>query len=121
MCIQQYRRPRRGSLTHQLLRGLADQRDALLPELLRPLHHVDLFLHDSDHSYETMLFELEHAFPKLADGGLLLSDDTQLHTAWDDFCAKHGLRLARVFHLGVTRKPFAGASLPATTCPASLN
>jgi predicted O-methyltransferase YrrM len=93
----------------------------LLAELLRPLHHVDLFLHDSDHSYETMLFELEHAFPKLADGGLLLSDDTQLHTAWDDFCAKHGLRPARVFHLGVTRKPFAGASLPATTCTASLN
>jgi hypothetical protein len=36
---------------------------------------------------------------------MLLSDDTHLHAAWDDFCAKHGLRPGRVGHLGVTRKP----------------
>ena len=83
---------------------LGDARE-LLPRLLARLDRVDLFLHDSDHSYEAMLFEFEQAYPKLAPGGLLLSDDTHLHTAWDDFCAKHGLRPGRLGHLGVTRKP----------------
>jgi len=78
---------------------------ALLPDLLRSLDRLDLFLHDSDHSYEAMLFEYDQALPKLEPGGLLLSDDTHLHTAWDDFCAKHGLRPGRVGHLGVTRRP----------------
>ena len=77
----------------------------LLPELLGSLEKVDLFLHDSDHSYEAMVFEFEQAFPRLEPGGLLMSDDTHLHAAWDDFCAKQGLRPTRVGHLGVTRKP----------------
>jgi hypothetical protein len=77
----------------------------LLPELLATLDRVDLFLHDSDHSYEGMSFEFELAFPKLAAGGLLMSDDTHLHTAWDDFCVKHNLRPTRVGRLGIARKP----------------
>jgi hypothetical protein len=83
---------------------LGDSRE-LLPRLVESLDRVDIFLHDSDHSYEAMLFEFEQAYPKLTPGGLLLSDDTHLHTAWDDFCAKHELRPGRVGHLGVTRKP----------------
>jgi predicted O-methyltransferase YrrM len=77
----------------------------LLPKLLDSLARVDLFLHDSDHSYEAMSFEFERAWPKLAPSGLLLSDDSHLHTAWDDFCARQGLRPTRVEHLGVTRAP----------------
>ena len=76
----------------------------LLPDLLGSLGKVDIFLHDSDHSYEAMSFEFEQAFPRLEHGGLLMSDDTHLHTAWDDFCVKHDLRPTRVGHLGVTRK-----------------
>ena len=83
---------------------LGDSRE-LLPRVLESLDRVDIFLHDSDHSYEAMLFEFEQAYPRLEAGGLLLSDDTHLHAAWDDFCAKHGLRPGRVGHLGVTRKP----------------
>jgi predicted O-methyltransferase YrrM len=82
---------------------LGDSRE-LLPELLRTLEHVDLFLHDSDHSYEYMSWEFEQAFPRLADGGLLMSDDVHLHAAWEDFCRKHALRPTRIGHLGVTRK-----------------
>jgi predicted O-methyltransferase YrrM len=81
---------------------LGDTRE-LLPKLLDSLGRVDLFLHDSDHSYEAMSFEFERALPKIAPGGLLMSDDSHLHTAWDDFCARHGLRPTRVEHLGVTR------------------
>ena len=77
----------------------------LLPDLLKSLDRLDLFLHDSDHSYAAMLFEFEQAYLKLAPAGLLLSDDTHLHPAWDDFCTEHGLRPGRVGHLGVTRKP----------------
>lgn len=81
---------------------LGDTRE-LLPRLLRTLERVDLFIHDSDHSYECMSFEYEQALPHLAEGGLLMSDDTHLHTAWDDFCAKHRLRPTRVGVVGVTR------------------
>ena len=35
-------------------------------------------------------------------GALHLSDE-HLHTAWDDFCARHALRPTRAEHLGVTR------------------
>ena len=83
---------------------IGDTRE-LLPDLLGTLGRVDIFLHDSDHSYEAMSFEFEQAFPRLEYGGLLMSDDTHLHTARDDFCAKHGLRPTRVGRLGVTRKP----------------
>lgn len=76
----------------------------LLPRLLGSLDHVDVFLHDSDHSYDCMTAEYELAFPKLAAGGLLMSDDTHLHTAWDDFCGRHKLRPNRLGRLGVTRK-----------------
>lgn len=81
---------------------LGDAR-TLLPEVLAALGRVDLFLHDSDHSYEHMSFELEQALPRLAAGGLLMSDDVHLHPAWDDFCAQHRLRPTRVERLGVTR------------------
>jgi predicted O-methyltransferase YrrM len=79
----------------------------LLPELLLELGTVDLFLHDSDHSYAHMAWEFELAYARLKPGGLLLSDDTHLHTAWDDFCARHRLRATRIGHLGVTHKPGA--------------
>ena len=53
---------------------LGDARE-LLPAVLGALEQVDVFLHDSDHSYDHMTFELEQALPRLAHGGLLLSDD----------------------------------------------
>lgn len=98
-----------GWIVPDFLRGrwelrLGDAR-TLLPELLETLGHVDVFLHDSDHSYEHMSFEFEQALARLEHGGLLMSDDTHLHTAWDDFCAKRGVRPTRVGNLGVTRKP----------------
>jgi methyltransferase family protein len=77
----------------------------LLPELLQSLPCIDVFLHDSDHSYENMMFEYELAYPRLEPGGLLLSDDTHMNAAWDDFCIRQGLEPTRVENLGVMRKP----------------
>ena len=82
---------------------LGDAR-ALVPKVLKDLDRIDIFLHDSDHSYEHMTFEYEQAWHWMQPGALLLSDDTHLHGAWDDFCRKHGARPGKLGHLGVTRK-----------------
>ena len=49
-----------------------------------------LFLHDSEHTYANMSFEFGVAWPKLARGGYLLSDDSR-NDAPDLFGAKVGL------------------------------
>lgn len=96
-----------GWVVPESLRGrwnliLGDSRK-VLPELIAAVGEIDVFLHDSDHSYESMLFEYEIAFSWLKPGGLLLSDDTHLHAAWDHFCARYRLRAHRLNNFGVTR------------------
>lgn len=46
---------------------------------------IDIFLHDSLHTYENMLFEFRWAFPKLKEGGLLLSHDIGTNNSFYDF------------------------------------
>ena len=46
-----------------------------LPKLVKSLDQIDIFHHDSVHTYEFMMFEFETVLPKLRPGGLLLSDD----------------------------------------------
>jgi len=74
-----------------------------LPPLLAKLEAIDIFLHDSDHSYENMMWEFETGWPAIKPGGLLLSDDVLNNTSFFDFCRKKGLRRANVFNLGVAR------------------
>ena len=50
----------------------------LLPSLLAEVKQAEIFLHDSEHSYENMMFEFGQAWPTLADGGFVLSDDVNL-------------------------------------------
>ena len=59
---------------------------SLLPELKEP---VDLFLHDSEHSYENMMFELEWAYSQLRGNGIIASDDIHWNTAFSDFSRRH--------------------------------
>ncbi len=59
-------------------------RDKLGP-LLQELGSIDLFLHDSEHSYENMLFEFELAWSFLKKGGVLLADDITANNAFKDF------------------------------------
>lgn len=59
----------------------------LLPMLLNKLGHIDIFFHDSDHSYEHMKFEFETASPYLRKGGLLLSDDVHKNKAFSEYVA----------------------------------
>ena len=66
----------------------------LLPSLLEKLGTIDIFIHDSLHTYDHMLWEYRTAFPFLRPGGLLFSDDAAWNSAFPEFCrevaANHG-------------------------------
>jgi len=49
---------------------------------------IDMFLHDSSHSYRHMLWELIRETPRLRDGGLLVSHDVQMNAAFPEFVTK---------------------------------
>lgn len=85
----------------QLLVGPAQQ---ILPGLLRQLGSVDLFIHDSDHSYEHMTWELRTALPFVRPGGYLWADDINSNAAWGDFCEAQQLRRWEFLTQGIARK-----------------
>lgn len=63
---------------------LGDTREHLVP-LLQRLGTIDVFYHDSDHTYEHMMWEYTSAWPHLSSGGVLISDDIANNTAFWDF------------------------------------
>ncbi len=60
-----------------------------LPVLLDDLGEIDFFIHDSEHSYECMTFEYQHAWRYLRQGGLLVSDDISWNSSFYDFARLH--------------------------------
>lgn len=75
-----------------------------LPELLKKLGKVDIFLHDSEHSDKTMLFEYTTSWPFIKKGGLLLSDDISYTKAFGNFLKKKKLKGFIFKDLGITQK-----------------
>ena len=59
-----------------------------LPPLLETVPEVDFFMHDSEHSYECMSFEFGHAWPRLREGGVLVSDDVNSTAAFPELAAR---------------------------------
>lgn len=64
-----------------------------LAPLLNELKRVDIFLHDSEHSYTNMKFEFSLALKYMNEGSLLLSDDVRSNSAFQELlsipsCAK---------------------------------
>ena len=56
----------------------------LLPKLIDELPGVDIFYHDSDHTYNHMAFEFREAKRKLRAGGLIVADDIAWNASvWD--------------------------------------
>lgn len=53
--------------------------------LLAEIGKVDIFLHDSEHTYDNMMFEYATAWDYLPKGGLLLSHDISWNNAGRDF------------------------------------
>jgi Methyltransferase domain len=67
-----------------------------LPPLLERLGTIDSFMHDSEHSFDCMWFEFNEAWPRLRDGGVLLSDDVNSTEAFPRFARERGLRPVRL-------------------------
>jgi len=57
-------------------------------QAMSELPSIDIFYHDSDHSYENQTMEYEFAWQKLNVGGILISDDINWSNAFLDFCQK---------------------------------
>lgn len=60
-----------------------------LPGLVAAVAPIDVFLHDSDHTYESQIEEYQTAWPHLVAGGILISDDIG-NRAFTDFAAEVG-------------------------------
>jgi predicted O-methyltransferase YrrM len=50
---------------------------------------IDIFVHDSLHTPQTMKYEFEKAWPHMRAGGLLISDDVEGNSAFVDFIDAH--------------------------------
>lgn len=59
-----------------------------LNTLMSSLGSIDIFLHDSLHTYKNMMYEFETALPFIAKNGFLISDDIGDNNAFYDFSAK---------------------------------
>jgi len=60
----------------------------ILPQLFKTVGEIDIFFHDSEHTYKAMLFEFETAWPYLRPGGILLAHDVNWNNAFTDFAKK---------------------------------
>jgi predicted O-methyltransferase YrrM len=56
----------------------------LLPKLLEDCQGRIMFVHDSDHSYKNMAWEIRSAWHAISSGGVIVCDDVELHTAFLD-------------------------------------
>ncbi|MGB8522233.1 MAG: class I SAM-dependent methyltransferase [Candidatus Acidiferrales bacterium] len=84
---------------------LGDARE-LLPRVLAELKSLDVFIHDSMHTYEHMKFEYEQAYPYLRQDGILISDDALWNTAFKEFADSVGTPMVRVLRgVGFLKKP----------------
>lgn len=72
-----------------LIYGSSSQK---LKKLLTSLSTIDIFFHDSLHTYRNMMFEFNTAWPFISDKGLLLSDDISANNAFYEFCSKRNLK-----------------------------
>lgn len=66
----------------QLYRGTSKR---VLPEVLPQLGRVDVFIHDSLHTYRNVMRELEIVFPLLARPSVVLVDDVDGNRAFSDW------------------------------------
>ena len=84
-----------GWLVPNELRGRWDLRigrsQVVLPPLMRELGQIGFFMHDSEHSYECMQFEIRLAGEHLVPGAPLVVDDANWNSAFEEFVRSRGL------------------------------
>jgi predicted O-methyltransferase YrrM len=76
----------------------------VLPRVLEEVEEVDVFLHDSEHTYENMMWEYAGVWPFLSRGGLILSHDISWNSAFFDFSRKVERRPIIIGEIGALRK-----------------
>ena len=83
--------------------------EELLPDILRKLEKIDIFFHDSMHTYEHMMFEYTESWDFIKENGLLLSDDIVVmngrgHSPFIDFANLKQKQIAIYNVLGGIKK-----------------
>jgi Methyltransferase domain len=68
------------------LEGSSKQR---LPPLIAKVGHVELFIHDSLHTAENTMFEMEQAASAMPTGGSMVVDDIDSHMGFAIFAKRH--------------------------------
>jgi predicted O-methyltransferase YrrM len=62
----------------------------ILPKIVSQIKPLDIFIHDSLHTYAHMKWEFEVARPAVRHGGLIISDDIEGNRAFEELIATHG-------------------------------
>ena len=75
-----------------------------LPKLLSELKQVNIFFHDSLHTYEHMMFEFETVWPHIKENGLIVSDDIYWNNAFIDFAKKVNSQYTIFDGIGIIKK-----------------
>jgi predicted O-methyltransferase YrrM len=60
-----------------------------LPEVVKEIKKLDMFFHDSEHSYENMMFEFTTVWPYIVKKGIIIADDVNRNNAFDEFVDSH--------------------------------
>jgi hypothetical protein len=60
-----------------------------MPSLVTEVGKVDLFIHDSLHTFKNTLFEMEQAASVMPPGGVMLIDDIRSHDGFATFARRH--------------------------------
>jgi predicted O-methyltransferase YrrM len=82
---------------------MGSSKDQLL-KVLQRIECVDIFLHDSDHSYSNMIYEYSLVWPFLRAGGMIISDNIEWNDAFRDFCRAWPCSAAELYGLGIIVK-----------------
>ena len=65
---------------------------AKLVPLLTNVGEIDIFLHDSEHTYKNMLWEFQTAWTYLKSGRLMLAHNIDTNDAFADFCRSRSIK-----------------------------
>jgi hypothetical protein len=60
-----------------------------LPQVIRDVHQVDVFIHDSLHTARNTRFEMDHVAAVMPVGGVMLVDDISTHDGFATFTRDH--------------------------------
>ena len=73
----------------KLVYGMASKK---LKPLLDSIKPIDIFIHDSAHTYSNQIFEFQTSWDCIRDGGLLISDDITFNNAFYDFSNQKNIK-----------------------------